>query len=156
MKLIKVLKFLYYSEHPHFVSVDKRTYFRWKWLIKLAIGSNKNYKPCEIFRKKYKIMENIVVVGLKHNGKNVKRRTSGYAKGFVEDNRNATCIYCDGKLTNSNATTDHIIPISDGGNNAQVNLTIVCANCNSDRGDEDFYEYLYIRKPHLKGQKVFI
>ena len=98
MRLIKILKFLYKSEHPHFISVDKKTYFRWKLLIRIAVGMNKNYKSCEIFRRKYKVMEDFVVVGLKYNGKNVKRRTSGYAKEFLIENREAKCLYCETKL----------------------------------------------------------
>lgn len=151
MKLIKILKFLYNSEHPHFVSVDKKTYFRWKWLIRLAIGSNKNYKSCEVFRKKYKIMEDIVVVGLKYNGKNVKRRTSGYAKEFVRENKNANCIYCENKLTHHNATTDHIVPISENGNNCQVNLIVCCKDCNNERGNLPFMEYLMLKNPKYKS-----
>ncbi len=156
MRLIKILKFLYISEHSHFVSVDKTTYFRWKWLIRLAIGMNKNYKSCEILRKKYKIMENIVIVGLKYNGKNVKRRTSGYAKDFVKSNINSKCIYCGDKLTNNNATSDHIIPISDGGNNCQVNLIVCCKDCNNERGAMPFIDYLHIKNPNLKVRRLFI
>ena len=98
-------------------------------------------------------MENIVIVGLKYNGKNVKRRTSGYAKDFVKGNRNAICIYCENKLTNHNATTDHIIPISDGGNNCQVNLIVCCKDCNNERGAMPFTEYLQIKNPKFKNVK---
>jgi hypothetical protein len=153
MKLIKILKFLYKSEHPHFVSVDKKTYFRWKLLIRLAMGMNKNYKSCEIFRKKYKIMEDIVIVGLKYSGNNVKRRTSGYAKDFVRSNKNSNCIYCEDKLTFNNATTDHIVPISDGGNNCQVNLIVCCKDCNNERGAMPFFDYLQIKNPKFKKVK---
>lgn len=111
---------------------------------------NKNYKSCEIFRKRYKLMNNFVVVGLKYNGKNVKRRTSGYAKEFINSHRNATCIYCDGKLTDRNATTDHIVPISLGGNNCQVNLIVCCKNCNNERGNLPFRNYLKIKNPLFK------
>ena len=86
MRLVKILKFIYKAEHPHFLSVDKETYFKWSWLIKSVVGLNKSYKSCEIFRKKYKIMEDFVVIGLKYNGKNVKRRTSGFAKEFLDEN----------------------------------------------------------------------
>jgi hypothetical protein len=86
MRLIKILKFIYKSEHPHFLSVDKETYFKWKFLIRIVMNLNKSYKSCEIFRKKYKLMEDFVVIGLKYNGKNVKRRTAGFAKEFLDDN----------------------------------------------------------------------
>ena len=88
MRLIRILSFIYKAEHPHFLSVDKSTYFRWKWLIKMIVSMNKNYKSCEILRKRYKLLEDFVVIGLKYNGKNVKRRTCGFAKEFLEDLRN--------------------------------------------------------------------
>lgn len=156
MRLVKILKFIYKAEHPHFLSVDKETYFKWSWLIKSVVGLNKNYKSCEIFRKKYKIMEDFVVIGLKYNGKNVKRRTSGFAKEFLDENDSHNCIYCDTKLDKENATADHIIPISEGGNNCQVNLVVCCKDCNNERGNMEFKTYLSIKKKGLKIKKFFI
>jgi 5-methylcytosine-specific restriction endonuclease McrA len=145
MNIFKVLRFILSSEHSHFISVDKKIYQKWKLLIILAVKLNKNYKSVEIFRKKFKILEDFVVVGLKYNGKNVRRRTSGFAKEFVEQHSNASCIYCDVKLTPENATADHIIPISNGGNNCQVNLVVCCKDCNNERGNLDFKYYLSIK-----------
>lgn len=156
MRLIKILRFIYTSEHPHFLSVDKDTYSKWKWIIKMAVFLNRNYKSCEIFRKKYKMMENFVVIGLKYNGKNVKRRTSGFAKEFLGDHKNSKCIYCDVKLNHHNATADHIIPISDGGNNCQVNLVVCCKDCNNQRGNMDFKTYLLIKKKDIQTSKFYI
>jgi len=157
MKLIKILKFLYKSEHPHFISVDRTTYFRWKWLIKAAVGMNDNYKSCEILRKKYKMMEDFVVVGLKYNGKNVKRRTSGYAKEFLDEHSEVKCLYCESSLTKHNATADHIIPISEGGNNTQVNLIVCCKDCNNERGNTEFKTYLSMKNKNYKNiNRLFI
>ena len=118
---------------------------------------NKNYKSCEIFRKKYKLMEDFVVVGLKYNGKNVKRRTNGYAKEFLIENGEASCLYCETKLNNENATADHIIPISEGGNNTQVNLIVCCKDCNNERGNIEFKTYLSTKnKKYKKQDNLFI
>jgi 5-methylcytosine-specific restriction endonuclease McrA len=154
MNIFKVLKFLITSKHSHFISVDKNFYQKWKFLIVLAVKLNKNYKSVEIFRKKFKVLEDFVVVGLKYSGKNVRRRTSGFAKEFVEQNSDASCIYCDRKLTMDNATADHIIPISEGGNNAQVNLVVCCKDCNNERGNLDFKYYM--SKKNSKKIKYFI
>ena len=143
MKLIKVIKFLIKSEHPHFLSVEKKTYNRWKFVIKLVVNVNKNYKSCEIYRKKFKSLEDFVGVGLKYSGKNVKRRTSGFAKDFVNKNQGSTCLYCEDKLSYENATADHIVPISEGGNNCQVNLIVCCKDCNAERGNTEFKSYLF-------------
>jgi ssDNA-binding Zn-finger/Zn-ribbon topoisomerase 1 len=154
MKELKILRTLYKSKHEHFLSVDFDFYQKWKWIIKLIVFFNKEYISCEIFRKKYKFHRRFVVIGLKWGGKNVKRRTSGFAKEFLQWSRNPKCIYCENQLTIENATSDHIIPISKGGNNCQVNLVVVCNDCNSQRGNLDFYEYLRIKNPTNKNKFI--
>jgi len=153
MRLIKILKFIATAKHPHFISIDDKTYLKWKFLIKLAMTVNPRYKTCEIFRKKYKSMRNIVVIGLKWNGKNVKRRTSGFAKEFVQKNQSANCIYCGVKLSEHNATADHIIPISKGGNNAQINIVVCCRDCNNERSDTNFDLYFRNKNNKYKNKK---
>ena len=82
---------------------------------------------------------------------------SGFAKEFVLSNRDAKCIYCERRLHMGNATTDHIVPISSGGNNVQVNLMICCKECNGERGAIPFNEYLKVKNPKYKNQKyVFV
>lgn len=142
MNILQVLSFIKNSDHQHFLSVDKEIYKRWKWIIILAIKLNRNYKSVEIFRRRFKFLEDFVVIGLKYNGKNVKRRTAGFAKEFINNNKDASCIYCDTKLDYENATADHIIPISKGGNNTQINLVVCCKLCNNERGNLDFKEYM--------------
>lgn len=154
MKLIKIIKKLINAKHDHFLSVDGKTYDKYKYIIKIALLFNKNYKPCEIRRKKYKSLHNFVVVGLKYTGKNVKRRTSGYAKTFIDTHKQSRCIYCNTELNNENATADHIIPISNGGNNTQVNLIVCCDDCNSERGNIEFKEYLSIKNTKYKHKDM--
>jgi 5-methylcytosine-specific restriction endonuclease McrA len=145
------------SKNEHFLFVDFAFYKKWKYLIRLLTLINKNYKSCEIFRKKYKIYDNIVVIGLKWSGKKVKRRTTGFAKEYLEETKNPRCIYCECKLNVTNATTDHIIPISKGGNNTQVNFIVSCLKCNSERGDTEFNKYLRVKnKKYLKSKSIFI
>ena len=153
MIIFKTLNALYKSKHEHFLSVDFDSYRRWKWFIKLSVLLNKKYIPCEIFRKEHKYRKNFVVVGLRWNGKNVKRRTSGYAKEFIQNKKDPKCIYCEKILTDQNATSDHIIPISKGGNNTQINLIVCCQPCNNERGDVDFNDYLKKKNPKYKKIK---
>jgi 5-methylcytosine-specific restriction endonuclease McrA len=96
-----------------------------------------------------------VVVGLKYSGKNVKRRTSGFAKEFISENKGMKCLYCENTLTEMNATADHIIPISEGGNNCQVNLVVCCNECNSERGNLDFRTYLSKKNKKYRNSKNF-
>ena len=127
------------------ILVEYETWKKYKWLIKFLVFTNKRYISCQIFRKKYKIYNNFVVVALKFSGKNVKRRCSGYAKTYINNSKRAKCIYCETHLSENNATTDHIIPISRGGNNSKVNLVVVCSKCNSERGSMDFLKFLRIK-----------
>lgn len=144
------------SKEAHFLYLDLKTFKRYRFLIWLVINFNKNYKWCEIYRKKYKNHTEIVVFALRWYGKNVKRRTNGFAKERVLTGEAIKCIYCDGRLTKENATAEHILPVASGGNNCQVNLIVCCLACNNERGDANFYEYLYSKKPQLKGMKLFI
>ncbi len=157
MRVFEILKFIYAAKDPHFLSIDADTYFKWRRIIRMVMKMNKNYKSCEILRKKYKNMENFVVIGLKYSGKNVKRRTSGFAKEFLSEHKSAKCIYCNTKLNEENATADHIIPISDGGNNCQINLVVCCKDCNNERGNIDFKTFIVMKRKNLNGiKRIFI
>jgi len=157
MSALKQLLLLLTSKHEHFLFVDYEFYKKWNLIVKLLVRFNRHYKSCLIFRKKYKIHKDIVIVGLKWSGKNVKRRTTGFAKDFLDETKNARCIYCNCNLTPTNATTDHIVPISKGGNNTQVNFIVSCLKCNSERGDMDFYKYLKIKnKKFANIKRIFI
>ena len=45
-----------------------------------------------------------------------------------------TCQYCSKRVTLSNATIDHVIPKSRGGDHTWENLVIACSKCNSKKG----------------------
>lgn len=154
MNVIKLIKLINKAKHQHFISVSEKEFKRWKWILRFFMWRNPNYKSCTIYRKKYKHLRNFVVMGIKWSGKNVKRRTSGFAKDFLKKHRNAKCIYCECNLNEENATTDHIIPISEGGNNSQVNLMVCCFDCNNERGNIEFTEYLKQKNPKYKKQKI--
>lgn len=153
MNVIEKLLFILKSKEEHGIFVEYEFYKKWKYLIKLIVLFKSNYISCSIFRKKYKHLTNIVVVGLKWNGRNVKRRTSGFAKEFLSENKNSKCIYCNCKLNENNATCDHIIPISKGGNNFKLNLIVCCIKCNSERGDSPFYQYLKSKNKNFNAKK---
>lgn len=153
MSILKTLKEIRKSKDPHFLFITKKKYFKYKLIIKLFIYLNENYIGVEIFRKDYLHYGDIVVIALRYYGKNVKRRTNGYAKEFLKENPGTRCIYSGVLLTDENATADHIIPISKGGNNTKVNLIVCSKECNAERGDQDFYDYLRIKNIKFKNIK---
>ena len=140
--IISLFKTLRKVKHRHFISVDYKTYKKWKYIIKLAVFLNKKYISCEIYRKNFKNLNNFVVIGLRYYGKNVNRRTNGYAKNYIKVHDNEKCLYCNKRLTNKNVTVDHIVPISKGGNNTQVNMIVCCKKCNNERGDMSYKNYM--------------
>jgi hypothetical protein len=154
LKILKILAWIYKQKNQHFISVPRKTWEKWKIPLSIVIWINPHYKNFTIFRRKYKGLRNFVVIGLKWNGKNVKRRTTGFAKEYIKKNRNIHCIYCECDINEENATTDHIIPISMGGNNSQVNLMICCFDCNNERGNMEFREYLRMKNPKYQNVKI--
>jgi 5-methylcytosine-specific restriction endonuclease McrA len=147
------LKHIYLAKNEHFLKVDFDFYKKWKLIIKMIMKYNENYISCEIARKKFKQHNMFIVIGLKWSGKNVKRRTIGFAKEFVKNNKNAKCIYCEKKLTLENATADHVVPIALGGNNCQINIVVCCQPCNSERGTISFNDYIKNKNNKYKGCK---
>lgn len=156
MELVKKLFKLITIKDPHFLYFKYSEWRKIKYLIPIFLGLNKNYKKCVIFKKKYKNHSDLVIVGLRWYGKNVKRRTNGLAKEYLAEGKIKNCMYCSSKLTDDNATIDHIVPISNGGSNCQVNLIVCCRDCNSERGDTNFYEYLKTKRPLLNKKTIWI
>ena len=55
-------------------------------------------------------------------------------RSFILQRDNNTCHYC-GKPAN---TVDHVIPVSQGGDNDYNNLVAACAHCNYSKGGRVF------------------
>jgi 5-methylcytosine-specific restriction endonuclease McrA len=151
-QFINTLKNIWTTKEQYII-VDFDFYKKWWLFIKILITLKPNYKSCTFYRKQYKFYKNIVVVALRNSGKKVKRRTKGYSKSFLEKNSNSKCLYCESRLNLENASADHIVPVSKGGNNSQLNLIVVCKDCNNERGDLDFLTYLRLKNPNYKNQK---
>lgn len=56
--------------------------------------------------------------------------------------QNRTCAYCGRHLALCDATVDHGIPLSRGGNNAIGNIFLVDLTCNQSKGSKTLDEYL--------------
>jgi 5-methylcytosine-specific restriction endonuclease McrA len=53
----------------------------------------------------------------------------------------APCCHCCTHFTKGKLTLDHIVPRSQGGKYVLDNVALACADCNEERGDEDFEEF---------------
>lgn len=58
------------------------------------------------------------------------------------------CQYCFKKLNVMNATIDHVIPKSRGGNGTWENLVACCTDCNKRKGDRTPHEAGMILRAH--------
>ena len=56
------------------------------------------------------------------------------------------CFYCGARLSKSNATLEHIIPLCRGGTNHPDNLEIACYPCNDQRGDGDWAAFYALKR----------
>ncbi|MBI2602590.1 MAG: HNH endonuclease [Deltaproteobacteria bacterium] len=58
---------------------------------------------------------------------------------------NASCYYCQTKLSPETATMDHIIPLSQGGTSRPGNVVPSCKPCNTEKKDRSAVEWLLSR-----------
>ncbi len=56
-------------------------------------------------------------------------------KRAVYDRDNGRCAYCGKLISISEATIDHIVPLSQGGRSTWENLVNCCTRCNQRKGD---------------------
>ncbi len=63
----------------------------------------------------------------------VPRRKKRFTKKRLPDG--AVCAYCGRNLTRQNATYDHVIPLSRGGEDSSENLVWCCNQCNRSKGN---------------------
>ncbi len=56
------------------------------------------------------------------------------------------CKYCGVKLDWNEREIEHKIPVSKGGDNSNSNLCISCHQCNVEKGDRTYDEYIAYRK----------
>ncbi len=64
------------------------------------------------------------------------------------------CHYCGIKVDENNATLDHVIPISKGGNNSKENLVACCFECNSIKSGKTLEEVAVKLLERLKNKRV--
>lgn len=75
--------------------------------------------------------------------KTEKRRARELRKSRWWQNRiqqNATCYYCNKRLTKDEVTMDHILPLSKGGKSTKGNIVISCKECNNLKKDASIFE----------------
>jgi len=79
-------------------------------------------------------------------------------KTYWKHRQGEKCCYCGNKLTEENLTAEHIKPYSKGGKFTITNIRVACVDCNSKRGNNDFFPTLkYGGDSHLdEYAKIFM
>ena len=57
----------------------------------------------------------------------------------------STCFFCGENLDRADRTINHIVAISKGGADYAYNYLVACRNCNVEKDNMDFYEYLKLK-----------
>ncbi|MGE3279591.1 MAG: HNH endonuclease [Alphaproteobacteria bacterium] len=60
----------------------------------------------------------------------------------IYERDNYQCAYCGKQLTRFSATLDHVIPVSEGGDNSAENLKTACLQCNSRKTARPLGDFL--------------
>ena len=53
------------------------------------------------------------------------------------------CVFC---RSTSNLTTDHLIPLSRGGDDSADNVVLACQSCNTSKGEKGVFEWLGLKE----------
>ena len=64
----------------------------------------------------------------------VGRKSPPLTRGNLLARDNFTCQYCAKELSAKDATLDHVIPRSQGGQTTWINIVCSCASCNRKKG----------------------
>ena len=73
-----------------------------------------------------------------------------YCKAYFSEDGILHCAYCGKPI--KNATQDHVIPFSAGGENTANNILPSCMVCNSSKGDKPFEEW-YKEQPFYSDER---
>lgn len=99
-----------------------------------------HWSACEIYRDLVD-WSIVVVVALKPNKKTSSRINKRIVDRAYKCNRNMTCAYTKEPLDRKEASAEHIIPLSNGGNNSVWNICVATCSLNNNRGNMDYWEY---------------
>lgn len=71
-----------------------------------------------------------------------ERKRQKKIREYVINRDGLVCCYCDKKLPLIDVTMEHIVPDSKRGTFNTTNLTVSCYDCNNERGNKPFFDYV--------------
>ena len=67
---------------------------------------------------------------------------------------NYKCAYCEEKLSDSNATLDHIVPKYKGGHSTRNNLACCCTECNRSKASRLPFDWFDTSNQYYSEQRL--
>jgi len=98
------------------------------------------WKRCEVYRDLYGVRI-AAVIALKSNNKSSSRINKRVVSRAFKQPDEPVCAYTRTAIDRVNASAEHIIPLSSGGNNSVWNICVACAQLNNKRGNMNFWKY---------------
>ena len=77
----------------------------------------------------------------KRKKKRSKHKSQQFKDAAFKGRATVKCHWCRRKLTRSQATTDHVRPLSGGGHDRKGNYVISCGKCNSKKAAKSAGEH---------------
>src|SRR6185436_797382 len=71
-----------------------------------------------------------------------ERKRQKKIREYVIARDGLVCCYCEKLLSINHVTMEHIVPDSKRGTFNSTNLTVSCYDCNNNRGNKPFFEYI--------------
>ena len=99
-----------------------------------------HWKRCEVYRDLHGVRI-AVVIALRSNRKSSSRINKRVVDRAYKQDDNPVCAYTRQEMDRADASAEHIIPLSSGGNNSVWNICVACAELNNNRGNMNFWKY---------------
>lgn len=99
-----------------------------------------DWRRCEIYRDLHGVRI-AAVVALKSNNKPSSRINKRVVDRAFRQGYDPVCAYTREVIERDDASAEHIIPLSSGGNNSVWNICVADAELNNYRGNRNFWRY---------------
>jgi len=130
-----VKKTMKYLLNEYGRALDPKTYNLYSFEEWIELHNKKNPEHTVRTEKLWILIPDIIVLNSEAKGR--RKRSKILSKRKVYERDHHTCGYCLTRLSSTNRTIDHIIPISRGGAKFDYkNVVSCCSECNGKKGNK--------------------
>lgn len=127
--------YLIFREVANVIDQDYNTFNLREWLrhSECRYGVDSEFKALRSVDSVFGIPEVLIMKNFKQR----HIRASHCTKKNVNFRDLYVCQYCTKKLSHKEATVDHVVPVSKGGDLTWENVVTACRDCNNKKSDKD-------------------